>query len=301
MRLPCRLITASIVLLSSPPTVAEPLQPEWLLRLPESVPVVFVAETSTSRLHRFERRGQRVALNESFYMSIGKAGPGKQRSGDQRTPVGAYFVTEQLDTTRLHEKYGVTAFPLDYPNAWDRRRDRTGSGIWVHGVDPDGGRRPALDTDGCIALPNDDLSALESLFVAGVTPVVIGESMQMVDADEQAALAAELETTVARWVKSMADGDLHSYLSLYDEEFRHWAMNRDEWAAFSLQTFGAREIEDATYADLLLLRYPGEDALFLSRFRLRVTEDGVPLETLRRLYWRRDEHGAFTIMAEDAG
>ena len=34
-----------------------------------------------------------------------------------------------------HDKYGVAAYPLDYPNAWDRFNERTGYGIWLHGVD----------------------------------------------------------------------------------------------------------------------------------------------------------------------
>ena len=97
------------------------LVPAWLLRLPESTPTVFIAETSTSAFHRFDRAGDSVVKIRQDYMSIGQGGIGKERAGDQRTPLGIYFVIEQLDTTRLHDKYGVTAFPLDYPNALDRR------------------------------------------------------------------------------------------------------------------------------------------------------------------------------------
>jgi murein L,D-transpeptidase YafK len=113
---------------------------------------VFIAETSTSAFHRFDRAGDGVVKVRQDYMSIGKGGTGKKRAGDQRTPLGIYFVTEQLDTSRLHDKYGVTAFPLDYPNAWDRRLGRTGDGIWVHGVDPEGGTRPPLDTSRVLPL-----------------------------------------------------------------------------------------------------------------------------------------------------
>src|SRR5210317_1402341 len=181
--------------LSSVVLASEPV-PEWLIRLPETTPVVFVAETSAYAFHRFDRAGDSVKKVRQDYMSIGQGGVGKRAAGDQRTPLGVYFVIEQLDTTRLHEKYGDTAFPLDYPNALDRRHGRTGDGIWVHGVDPKGGARPPLDTDGCIALPNDRLLALEPSFTANVTPVLIATELSWDEATAVAALRIALEQSV---------------------------------------------------------------------------------------------------------
>ena len=280
---------------------ADEQQPQWILRLPESTPVAFVADTSKARFYRYERDGNNVVEAGSYYMSIGVAGAGKERSGDRRTPIGAYIVTEQLDTTRLHEKYGVMAFPLDYPNAWDRRLERSGDGIWVHGVDPHGGRRPERDTDGCIALPNEDLAALESVFLEGRTPVVIAAETAATTEDSNSVLAERLGVALERWAESQTAGDLHAYLSLYAEDFSRWSMNFDEWAAFSLQTLGERHIEKIDISDLLLLRYPGAERLFLARFTERVSEAGRVRESTRRLYWRLDERGELRIVAEDMG
>ena len=236
-------------------------------------------------------------------MSIGSNGPYKQRAGDRRTPIGTYFVTEQLDTSRMHEKYGITAFVLDYPNTWDRRLERSGDGIWVHGVDRRGAgrRRPPLDTDGCIALPNEDLAALEALFVNGATPVLIAESINWGDAATRIALAAELTSAVSRWAQGIASGDWHDYLSSYHPEFRRWGMDYDEWAALRLATLPEREISDVAVDDLLLLGYPGEEGLFLSRFRQTVTEAGINKTRVKRLYWRRDSNDVLRIVAEDGG
>jgi len=280
---------------------AEPV-PAWLLRLPESTPTVFIAETSNAAFHRFDRTATGVQKNRQDYMSIGQAGVGKERSGDQRTPLGIYFVTEQLDTTRLHEKYGVTAFPLDYPNAWDRRLGRTGNGIWVHGVDRNGGVRPPLDTDGCIALPNERLLALEDVFTPNVTPVLIAIELAWTDAAAHDELSSAFESAVTRWAENLERGDLFAWLDTYDASFEHWGMNKSEWAAFTLQTLGQRAVETVTVSDLLLLGDPSEDGLYLSRFRLEVSEvDGHSVVSTRRMYWRRSESGAFSIVAEDSG
>lgn len=272
-----------------------------MIRLPESITSVFVAEASAAKFHHYEHTDGDVNLAASYYMSVGKSGWGKQREGDMRSPVGTYLVTEQLDTERMHEKYGVTAYVLDYPNAWDLRLERTGDGIWVHGVDRSGGRRPPRDTDGCIALPNEDLSTLEGRFESGNTPVLIAEAIEYITEADRDSLASELEAALGLWVKSVADGDMHTYLSLYHDDFERWGMKRDEWASFSLQTLGRRAIADVAVGDLLLLGYPGEKDLYLSRFQQVVTEDGVTRDSMRRIYWRRDEHGALKIIAEDDG
>ncbi len=284
------------------PALADGKLPAYLIRLPASVQTVFVAETSDAAFHRFDHAdGQTIEYRGREYMSIGQGGAGKQRSGDRRTPLGIYFVTEQLDTSKLHERYGVTAFPLDYPNAWDRRLERSGDGIWVHGVDPRGGVRPPRDTDGCIALPNDKLLGLEDRFLANVTPVVVASKVDWVDRGQVESLRAELERIVAQWADSLERGDWHAFLSLYDDEFRHWGMNKDEWTVFTVQTLGARAITAVTLDDMLLLGDPEEEGLYLSRFRHAVSDGKTTVKITKRLYWRRSDSGALRIIAEDSG
>ena len=277
-----------------------------LIRVPESVETVFVAETSTATFYRIRRVGDTLLEDGSFFMSIGQAGDGKEQAGDKRTPLGAYFVTEQLDTSRLHEKYGVTAFPLDYPNAWDRRLDRDGDGIWVHGVDPSGGQRPKLDTEGCIALTNADLLDLIPEFEDNVTPVLVTREIEWVTESDIAPLRAELEDRIAAWSESQVQGDLYTYLRLYDNEFSRWGMSKSEWSALVLQNEGLQSTSGKTIAsvsvsNLMLLAYPEEEDLYLSRFRLTVVDAKREITSTVRLYWRRDAQGVLRIIAESNG
>ncbi|NCF73155.1 MAG: L,D-transpeptidase family protein [Gammaproteobacteria bacterium] len=275
--------------------------PASLIRMPESVTTVFVAETSTALFHRFDRSGDNIVQNGSYNMSIGKNGPGKQRSGDRRTPLGVYFVTEQLDTSRLHDKYGVTAFPLDYPNEWDRLSERDGDGIWLHGVLRNGGRRPERDTDGCIALPNADLTLLAPEFRDNVTPVLVTTTVSWIDEGQNSALRLELENRIAEWTNSQRKGDLHAYLSLYSETFQRWEMNKAEWSSLVLQTPGRHRRRNIDSSNLLLVAYPEEDGVYFSRFRLAVVENEREITRQKRLYWRREANGALMIVAEDDG
>jgi murein L,D-transpeptidase YafK len=275
--------------------------PAYLLELPASVATVLVADTDRATLYRFDNGPDGIRYVDERYMSIGQYGVDKRRPWDRRTPLGVYFITERLDTTRLHERYGPVAFPLDYPNIWDRRNRRGGDGIWLHGVDDRNGPRPPLDTDGCLALPNDEILALEPLLEPTRTPVVIARAVRWAGADDIAALRDEVRSAVDAWAESIKSGDLHRYLTLYADQFTYRGMTREQWAEYRLRTLGARAIEDFRIADVVLLADPEETGLFVSRFQQETTEAGRKVVATKRLYWQRAPGGDLRIVAEDNG
>jgi len=246
--------------------------PAYLLQVPETVAAIFVAETDTSALYRFEVGTTGPEYRDERYMSVGQSGVGKTRAWDRRTPLGIYFVNEQLDTSGLDEKYGAMAFPLDYPNVWDRSNERSGDGIWIHGTSPHGGRRPPLDTDGCIALSNEELLALKDQLMPLVTPVIIARQIRWLSSEQIAATRAELAAVLDLWAESRRSGDLHQYLSLYADEFEYRGMDRGEWAGYRLQTVSATSIREFELQDVLLLADPEDSGLYLSRFRQKIVD-----------------------------
>lgn len=274
--------------------------PSYVLMLPAAVETVLIAETDAAILHRYQAGDNRLRRRSSQPMSIGQNGVGKQRSGDRRTPLGVYFVVEEMDTSNLHRKYGPVAFPLDYPNAWDRANDRTGHGIWIHGVDPESGTRPVFDTDGCIALQNEDLLQLGDHLVPLHTPVIVTREIRRASPSEIAATRDALLAALQRWTASYRDGDWHQFLGMYADEFEYRGMNLEEWTSFRLLGIGDRPIEDFYIDEILLLEDPEEPGLFLSRFQQTIIEASGPVTMLKRLYWRRLDDG-FRIVAEDNG
>ena len=275
--------------------------PAYLLQVPETVAAIFVAETNTATLYRFEVGTTGPEYSDERYMSIGQNGVGKTRAWDRRTPLGIYFVNEQLDTSGLDEKYGAMAFPLDYPNVWDRSNERSGDGIWIHGASPHGGRRPPLDTDGCIALSNEELLALKDQLMPLVTPVIIVRQISWLSSEQIAATRAELAAVLDLWAESRRSGDLHQYLSLYADEFEYRGMGRDDWAGYRLQTVSTTPIREFELQEVLLLADPEDSGLYLSRFRQIIVDGERTIVTTKRLYWRRTGDGALKIVAEDNG
>ena len=273
--------------------------PAWFIEVPDSIETLLVADTSAAKLFEYTQNANGTYTLAEYYMSIGQRGVGKARAGDRKTPLGNYFVVDQLDTSRLDPKYGVTAFPLDYPNVMDRRAGRTGDGIWLHGVLPGGERRPERDTDGCIALPNENLADLATRLELNRTPVLVTRKVRYASADETESIRSALLARIAAWRDALAAGDVIDYLSRYAPDFSYRGLDRDEWAAFrAAQLNAARAI---AVDDILILLDPEDPELAITRFEVSVSGSDGNAAVTKRLYWRRFDAGEWLIVAEDNG
>ena len=67
--------------------------PAYLLNLDDSYRHALVVDASRSRLYVYENRAGLPVRVADFYVTIGKAGAGKQKEGDNRTPVGIYTIS----------------------------------------------------------------------------------------------------------------------------------------------------------------------------------------------------------------
>ena len=258
-------------------------------------------DTERARLFVYQRTGDVPRLVADFYASHGKQGATKQKQGDQRTPTGVYDVVSFLPDRQLTDLYGAGAFPINYPNLWDQRQGRDGYGIWLHGVDRNLPRRPAQDTDGCLALPNDELLSLAAHLEPMATPVVVARELHWLDAAEIERNRLEFRIVLDMWRRSLQDEDLVSYLSLYDEGFRQHGLDKAEWSAFRLGAFAARPIDSVEIRDVLLVADPEEPGLYISRFTQVLTDAAGAVTTTKRLYWKRRADAQWRIISEDNG
>lgn len=277
------------------------MMPAYILEMPATVRDVLVASANTATMHRFVRNGGGYVEKDRRYMSIGQNGAGKQRAWDKKTPLGVYFITEILDTSKLHDKYGVAAYPLDYPNAWDLRQKRTGDGIWLHGVDHKSPDRPPLDTDGCLSLPNEEILALASDLEPLVTPVIVARDVTWASREQLQDLRVEFRLALDMWKKALAEGDLQSYLSFYAEDFSYRDLDRGAWAAWRMSAFQENPLQGVDVQDLMLVADPEVEGLFLSRFNQVLMTANGPVRSTKRLYWRRSSDHRWQIVAEGAG
>ncbi|NJM32961.1 MAG: L,D-transpeptidase family protein [Limnobacter sp.] len=156
------------------------LLPAELLVLEKEQKYVILVDAGRSRLFLYQNALPHPRLITDFYISQGKLGAVKTKEGDKRTPIGVYTITELLPKEKLNEFYGPIALPINYPNAWDKRQGKTGSGIWLHGMPESFASRPPRDSDGCVVLANQDLMALKPYVDIGTTQVIISKNLDFV-------------------------------------------------------------------------------------------------------------------------
>jgi lipoprotein-anchoring transpeptidase ErfK/SrfK len=187
-----------------PPADATPAE---FVSLPKEIHHAIAVDTSRSRLYLFENLPQGMRLVADHYVSIGKQGVVKATEGDQRTPLGVYFVADRMGGGALEPQFGAGALELNYPNAFDRLQGRSGGGIYVHGVPQDTYSRPPLDSDGCVALANDELLALMNTIPVHDTPVIITRRLHWITDDAARTAQAQLLANVAQWqsIRSTSD------------------------------------------------------------------------------------------------
>ncbi len=271
--------------------------PANLFQLPRSVKNALVFDLQDNRMHVYEVGGEGPRSIGDYFVAVGKKGIWKLREGDEKTPIGIYFVSSYIPGDSLPAIYGVGAFPISYPNAWDRRLGRTGSGIWIHGTDKDDESLLPQSSRGCLTLRNADFMTLSQFVRIRRTPVIVSDTVQWtlpVDLEsDRASLAAAVETWRRDWESLNTD----SYLRHYSAEFRTDSMNIKAWTAYKRRVNSAKKFIRVGVDDVGIYAYPGEQGLYLVTFEQSYKSNNYQARRWKHQYWRR-EAGDWRIVQE---
>ncbi len=260
--------------------------PTAFVEISQSAKHAIAVDASRSRLYLFENTSKGLRLVADYYASVGKLGTEKEVEGDQRTPLGVYYITSRLDDKQLADLYGSGALPLNYPNALDLRRGKTGSGIWLHGTPRAQFSRAPEATDGCVAIANPDLERILSTVEPRTTPVVIARQLQWV-APQGVLVDRESFTQVLdSWRSAKTSGDLRQLLGFYAYDFQGLRdQSTAQWEA-SLQAdirdLRGREIQ---LKDLSLLHWQDSSETMVVTFA--EIPVGARTGAVKRQYWRK--------------
>jgi murein L,D-transpeptidase YafK len=274
--------------------------PGYVLQLPPQEKHAFIVDSRRSRLYVYANEGGKPRLVADYYVTLGKNGVDKTREGDSKTPIGVYHVTASLPKSKLTDFYGAGAFPISYPNEWDRRLGRNGHGIWLHGVPSNLYSRPPRASDGCIVLANPDLVAVSRFVQVGMTPVIIADEIEWVDAQaldaERASLAAALEA----WRTDWESRDTARYLSHYSQRFSSGTENYAAWAEHKRKVNAGKRWIKVGLSRVGMFRYPREHDFVVVDFEQDYRSSGLSNVMKKRQYWSKED-GRWKILYEGAG
>ena len=275
------------------------LLPRSIISLADNIKYAFLIELSKSRLYLVKNSNGVPEIIADFYVSIGKAGFNKKISGDNKTPVGVYKVTSQLIDEDLPELYGSGAYPINYPNAWDKRNKKTGYGIWVHGVPRDVYSRPPLTSEGCIVTSNHTLKKLGKYISIGETPVILVEKVKWIKRNEWHQNKNQAIEIISSWEETWESLDPHAFISKHSINFNSGKHNFEQRVAHILRIIKNKTFIKVKIENLNLFYYPKTNGLIYSDFRQHYESNNFKTSSKKKLFWKIEKDGEWRILYED--
>lgn len=265
--------------------VSTELIPRYLLWLNSQQKHAIVVDSGRSRVYVYENESGIPRLVDHYYTTLGKYGIEKVREGDKKTPIGVYNVTSKIPGSKLPDLYGWGAFPINYPNAWDRRLGKTGYGIWLHGVPSDTYARAPWASDGCIALANPDVEALGNYVQPGVTPVVIAERIEWVTPEAWRAERDSFMRQLAQWREDWESLDPERYLSHYARGFRSGSMDVTAWHKHKRRVNARKRWIKVSLKRVAFFRSPDREDRIAVTFDQEYRSSNYQRQTRKEQYW----------------
>ena len=274
--------------------------PRYLLQLRADQRYAIVVDNKRSRLYLYQNENGRPRFVADYYISTGKRSGEKTREGDEKTPVGVYHVTASLPRNKLSDFYGSGAFPISYPNEWDRRHGRNGHGIWLHGTPSDTYSRAPRASNGCVVMANADLDALSKKLQIGLTPVIISEQVEWLSLDDWNAERNALNAEIQRWRSDWESLDTNRYLTHYSKKFSTDHENFADWERHKRQVNSGKTWIKLKLSNFSMFRNPGKDELVVVTFDQDYRSNNLSNTMKKRQYWTK-EGGKWRIIYEGAG
>jgi murein L,D-transpeptidase YafK len=218
-----------------------------------------------------------------YYVSVGKAGMSKSIEGDQRTPLGVYYLTGLLSRKTVGDFYGSGALPMNYPNMLDLRRSKSGRGIWLHGTPSGQFARAPQATDGCLVISNPDLQHLSDTVEVQSTPIVVASKLTWVSPASLEPVKGNFETVLQEWRTAKSRGDWAQVQGFYASDFNSYGRNLSQWLPeLKAETAKARS-RQLQLKDLTLLSWVDTEEVMVVTFS--ELGRGAASGPLKRQYW----------------
>ncbi|MDA8258180.1 MAG: L,D-transpeptidase family protein [Betaproteobacteria bacterium] len=273
--------------------------PRYLLQMQPEQKHAVVVDTQKSRLYLYQNDKGTPRFVADYYISQGKLGAEKAREGDKKTPIGVYHVTSSLPRQKLTDFYGSGAFPINYPNDWDKRQGRNGHGIWLHGTPPDTFSRPPKASDGCVVLANQDLDTLSKSLQVGLTPVIISNSIEWLSLDDWQSERSSLLQMIEEWRSDWESRNVDSYARHYSHKFKADGQGYREWVEHKRKVNAGKSWIKVGTGNISMFRNPGREEYVVVTFDQDYRSNNLSGQMKKRQYWIK-ESGRWKIVFEGA-
>lgn len=167
----------------------------------------------------------------TYAADFGKSAGDKTSLGDHKTPEGIYYFLGEIEKARLDfREYGfhdVKAYPMNYPNLFDQREGKTGSGIWLHAVPEN--TPLSRGSRGCVTLTKEDTEDIGRFIQRRNTPIIVHDKVNYVPMNANFGNRDKVVAWLKKWLESWQSKNMEQYMSFYSETFKSRGMNYSQW------------------------------------------------------------------------
>jgi len=273
--------------------------PSDVLLLANKQPYIIIADMTEARVYVFRNEQGMPVYETDFFLTIGLKGFGKQTEGDQKTPLGVYHFINYIDGEKLPDLYGTGAFPINYPNNWDRKLKRTGNGIWLHGSPSYSYNRAVQASNGCFVMSNADMRRVDRYISTEThTPVLLVKSISWIDTDQWQAKQIKMLQDFSSWQTDWESLNHDKLMAHYSSDYLVDGRNFKQISGHKKWVNRKKEYVHMEYSNLSVFKYPGEKDLRLLKFTQDYKSNNYNSVSEKELYWLKDKDGTWRIVFE---
>ncbi|NOY54281.1 MAG: tetratricopeptide repeat protein [Deltaproteobacteria bacterium] len=269
--------------------------PAPLLALEREGSSALLVDKSTQTLLLYRNLKGKIRYVQSFACSTGEKNGTKRKMGDKRTPEGIYLFTRKITDGELPPEYGEMAFPIDYPNPFDRTQGKDGNGIWLHGTNEPIRSYLPQRTLGCVVVNNKDIETLASFIRLHETPIIIYDKIAYTDRSAQDRVRREVFDFLTAWKTSWEQKDIDRFISFYAPAFSSGKWDRTGWKKYKGYLFRQNRHITVNLTPYRVLRHKN---YLTVTFRQEYRADHYRDTGIKRLFLVRDR-GRLRILAEE--
>ncbi len=200
---------------------------------PEKSYTAILVDKSTSQLFLTELKDGEYKDIKTFHTTLGKVKGDKEQEGDLKTPEGIYTFRARLTPPSLPPKYGVMAFEMNYPNAFDAIAGRTGYGIMLHATNTPERLKENYDSEGCVVVENAELQEIFPHIRLGLTPILVFKNLT---ADyRKPGKDPEIRKFFESWISDWEKKNLDGYIDHYHTDFSAQGKDKAAWKSYKGQ------------------------------------------------------------------
>ena len=267
-------------------------QPKFNIIPDKNNKYLIYVDMDSSRLFTFKRDKNKYLYLSDYYVSIGKNGYGKRYEGDKKTPFGTYFLQNKIER-KLTDFYGEGAYPLNYPNEFDKVKKYTGSGIWIHGTPKTTYSRPPEASDGCIVLSNKDLINIQEILNTPGTPVILSNlsinELSLRNRKDIKNDQKEILNSIEKWRKSWVNKNFDEYMNFYISNAKYNNKNYKIWSIDKKKVFNKSKNIQISLDNISLYEYPSNNnALRIVIFNQNYKSNLIANQTIKKQIWQKN-------------